>query len=644
METKTYLSRYLITLDQYGQPIRLRRNGNATTYKAFDGQSSREVALEVIPAGTLKLSVQSKLEAEAETAKQIKQINIPMLYDFGIENNELIYAMEMVDGVTAEDWVKTHGPMPLGSALRIASQLVNALRAATFHGVFHHALSPANIMIVPGQTAEGEWPLVKVMNFFGLAPSYSSAQASAAGVNEEVNFVAPEQLETGTADFRTEVYSLGCTLWFLLSGVPPLAGAATVENASRVPAPVRRLLSQMLAIDPRDRPFDPVALHAHIEDCIAEVENRRVVPPPKAVIGPAAVAAAAAVTKGAPGTTTAVIDPRPRRPFPWQPLAVAAVLLAFAGVAMAILPKAFRSKTASQDQIGVPIGVPESSSAPATNSRTQTAAAMPAVATPAVAAATAAPATGPANTQVAAVSPGVLTSTAQPNETDDSSATSDTDDAPAEAPESARVASASTSPLPVTTATSAPFTQRAESSPAQQGVAATIASNTASQPETAEPPAPAEGPADELPTSASTNDAPALYANSSPDGNARADQPAAIRDEPARVVSRREAPARSETKPREKTKAVAKAEKRVPKKERVVAAAPAVPEGRVRAEFLGTTPEGELIFGLPADQRGYLAPPAAPKRERSRRAKRSAVLPAEPAGELPVLPALPADE
>jgi hypothetical protein len=68
-----------------------------------------------------------------------------------------------------------------------------------------------------------------------------------------------------------------------------------------------------------------------------------------------------------------------------------------------------------------------------------------------------------------------------------------------------------------------------------------------------------------------------------------------------------------------------------------------MPAGNVRAQFLGTTPEGELIFGLPTEQRGYLAPPAQ-RGERSRRAKRSAVRPAQPPDGLPVLPALPADE
>src|SRR4051794_11028362 len=367
MESKTYLGRYRITLDQYEQPIRLRREGAASTYKAFDSESSREVALEIVPAGTVRISVQSMLAEEAERAKKIQQMNVPMLYDFGIEDNELIYASELVDGVSAEDWVTTHGPMPIGPALRIASQVVKALGAATFHGIFHHALNPSNIMIVPGQTTEGEWPLIKVMNFVGVAPNYSRAVASEASVSEKINFVAPEQLESGNANFSSEIYSLGCKLWFLLSGVPPVAGAATVASASRVPAPVRDLISRMLAVDPIDRPGDPVVLHEQIEDCIAEVENKRVVLPSAKKTVPAPVATAVAPTE--------IIDPRPRRPFPWQPLAVAASLLLFAGLAAMLLPQLFHMRGAKRE-IGVPVGVPESV---------------------AVAAATKAPAPAPAN-------------------------------------------------------------------------------------------------------------------------------------------------------------------------------------------------------------------------------------------------------
>jgi serine/threonine protein kinase len=84
--------------------------------------------------------------------------------------------------------------MAVGAALRIAQQVVGALGAATFHGILHHAINPRNIMIVPGQTTDGEWPLIKVLNFVGIAPEVSAADAGALGA---AYFASPEQLATG---------------------------------------------------------------------------------------------------------------------------------------------------------------------------------------------------------------------------------------------------------------------------------------------------------------------------------------------------------------------------------------------------------------------------------------------------------------
>ncbi|MFL6530990.1 MAG: protein kinase domain-containing protein [Chthoniobacterales bacterium] len=677
MESKTYLGRYRITLDQYEQPIRLRREGAASTYKAFDSQSSREVALEIIPAGSVRISVQSMLAEEAEGAKKLQQMNVPMLYDFGIEDNELIYATELVDGVSAEDWVTTHGPMPIGPALRIASQVVKALGAATFHGIFHHALNPSNIIIVPGQTTEGEWPLIKVMNFVGVAPNYSRPAATDASASDKASFVAPEQLETGNANFSSEIYSLGCTLWFLLSGVPPAEGAATVTSASRVPAPVRNLISRMLAADPVDRPGDPVVLHEQIEDCIAEVENKRVVlPPPKKPVA-APVAPVVAPTER--------IDARPRRPFPWQPLAVAAALLLFAGLAAMLLPQVFHMRSAQRD-IGVPVGVPDSVAAAA--------ATKPPVATPATSVAPIQP--NESNGTEVAAAPGVLTSTAGGDENAEGDSTtpqnsSAAQEQPAQLASNSAASKPSAAPerrAPPVVASHASRSQANESAPPEQSAAPAIASNSSrsqanepapakhsaapvstsessqaqanesaareqsaapvvasnsSRPQVTEPAPPSEGPE---PTPATRpSEASVADASNSPDGNEPAKRAATGARSPARVARNDDA-VDEEKRSIEKPAATAKESRRATKTERRVATNRRPPEGRVRAQYLGTTPEGEMVFGLPSDERAYLNPNATPARRNSsaRHRRRAEVRPAEPPDDLPVLPALPPDE
>ena len=277
MQSKTYLNRYRLHADELGLPLVLRRTATEATFKAQDLASNQDVALQVIPVGHLSLVAREQLGREALDAKKLSHINIPALQEFGLDGDHFVYVTDYFEGTTAEEWVKAHGPIPVGAVLRIASQSVSALAAAAFHGIFHHAFNPANIMLVPGQTNEGEWPLIKVLNLAGLAPKFSRSQASAAGVAEPINFASPEQLETGTVDFRSEIYSLGCTLWFLLSGVPPLAGATTVEHASGVPGPVRRLLARMLAENPEERPLDPIALQDEIRSCLGQAERREAV-------------------------------------------------------------------------------------------------------------------------------------------------------------------------------------------------------------------------------------------------------------------------------------------------------------------------------------------------------------------------------
>src|SRR3712207_5863938 len=126
MESKTYLNRYRIITGPSGLPLRVVGGAGERTYKAEDISSGEAVALELMPAGGLHPELLRQLEAEAVAAKQINHINIPKLYDFGFENDHLVYASELFDGTTAEAWVTAQGPMAVGPVLRIAQQVVGA--------------------------------------------------------------------------------------------------------------------------------------------------------------------------------------------------------------------------------------------------------------------------------------------------------------------------------------------------------------------------------------------------------------------------------------------------------------------------------------------------------------------------------------
>jgi serine/threonine protein kinase len=613
MESKIYLRRYRVCPDDIGLPIVIRRSTSEATFKAEDLASSQDVAVQVIPVGNMPEAAREKLGAEAALAKELAHANIPALKDFGFEGEQLIYVTEYFEGTTAEEWVKLHGPLPIAAALRVGLQLVGALAAATFHGIYHPALNPANVMLVPGQTPEGEWPLVKLLNFVSVAPNFSTSEATAAGVSEAVNFASPEQLQNGEVDFRSEMYSLGCTLWFLLSGLPPLAGGATVESARNVPESVRELLASMLAVDPDQRPLDPVLLQERMQDCLAQSVPRETV----------------ASKLGFPvPPVSAPVEPQTRRALPMKALALAALLVAIAALGAVVLSGHFRSRDVSK--IGVPIGVPTSSAAPVVAEQKTVpheAASVP-------------PATA------AASEPPVLTSTAKaPDEEEDASDSASTTAAPSssDVESTSRVATNERTP-PTPEATQPKAVPAKTHEPAR-----IVAENKPARPEAPQPAPPSEGPADNE-TSAKSEEGEAVttYAKSASAPNER---PAAPNDtkreeaEPVRTEDEeapRTARASSNESPREK-RTIAKAARRTPRRSQEVADSnmPPVPRGAVRAQFLGTTPDGELVFGLPSEERGYVTPRESTRERRARRHNRRVI---ETVDGVPVLPALPPDE
>ena len=284
MDSKIFLGKYRVAAEETEAVGEVA--DSLLAYKAEEIDSGKKVVVEVIPAASLKAPVRERLEAEAIAAKKLSHVNIPALYDFGVEDDHLVYVTEDFEGTPAEEWVNAHGPMPVGPVLRIASQVVSALGAAAFHRINHHALNPSNLVLVPGQTEDGEWPLIKVLHFVGVAPKFSGADGAVAAFDKSLHYASPEQIQKGTVDFRSELYSLGATMWFLLTGAPPLvapggpvaAPPATNEGAAvkinAMPKKVRLLLAQMLAVNPETRPRDPLAFYRKLQDCLHQVERR----------------------------------------------------------------------------------------------------------------------------------------------------------------------------------------------------------------------------------------------------------------------------------------------------------------------------------------------------------------------------------
>src|SRR5207237_778607 len=215
----------------------------------------------------------------------------------GEQDGECFYAMELVKGETLEARVRRDGPMPLALALEVIEQAARALAAAEACGVVHRDIKPSNIMMESDPSGA---PIVKVIDYGVakvLAPEAErGAEQTQTGFIGTPAFASPEQFAQSREtriDTRSDIYSLGVTLWYLLSGRMPFVGRTLREVAAKqaeelpleqlknahVPARVIALLQSMLDVDPAKRPQTAREFLSAIHRCYtkfsAEARSRR---------------------------------------------------------------------------------------------------------------------------------------------------------------------------------------------------------------------------------------------------------------------------------------------------------------------------------------------------------------------------------
>jgi hypothetical protein len=356
MERTTFLKNYRIRLQYDGTPYEPDRNGPAISYEAVDERTGEPVSVTLISAESIDLAERETFEEHVSSAQKLQHVNIAKVRDFGREGDDYVYVSERLAGETLASWVRSHGPMPADAALRVGEQIASVLSSAGFHKLPYPPIQPSDIMLVPGQTAEGTWPLVKVTNF-GLPelkarsepqPIESSVPDKAAGepgVNDQ-QFAQP------TTDIHSEIYSLGVTLYFLLSGVALSAEALKHgPKFSGFPKPLRGLLGKLLHRNPDQRPKDLLVVTEMIRESLGKIERRR----------------ALSDRYGIPLRTSV---PRPRATRPRLLARTAAVVGVLLLLAAAIAPVVFPDSISKllrgiqkPKQVGVLVGVPDSSPA-----------------------------------------------------------------------------------------------------------------------------------------------------------------------------------------------------------------------------------------------------------------------------------------
>ncbi|EDY20678.1 serine/threonine protein kinase [Chthoniobacter flavus Ellin428] len=277
---------YELLKNQDGSFAELGHGAMGVTYKAFDTSLRCTVALKVISAAHLDdPTAHERFLREARGAAQLRHRNVASVFHLGTSGDSFFYAMEFIEGETVDARVKREGPLPALVALDIASQVAAALIAAAKQGLIHRDIKPSNIMLV----LEDDGELIAKVIDFGLVKSAlvsSSAGAlTSSGFVGTPYFASPEQLDQRSEDIRSDIYSLGVTLWFMLTGKPTFMGSVAsviaqhldkppaFETLAVLPTPAVNVLRKMLEKDVDARIQSPQELRAELKRAIEIMQD-----------------------------------------------------------------------------------------------------------------------------------------------------------------------------------------------------------------------------------------------------------------------------------------------------------------------------------------------------------------------------------
>jgi serine/threonine protein kinase len=249
--------------DQLGQ------GGMGVVYSARHEETDRMVAIKILPGHIFSEDLIERFKREGQIAASISHPRSTFIYEAGEHDGQLYIAMELMGGGTLKDVVREEGPLPVNRAVDFILDMIDGLRAAHRVGVIHRDLKPSNCFVdEDGRVKIGDYGLSKSV----IADTAGLTQTGAFMGTPQ--FAAPEQIKSSELDERTDIYAIGCTLFYLLTGQPPFAGNAAQVIASiasdraprlvtldkTIPRELDRVVSQTLEKDPDKRPVNLLEL------------------------------------------------------------------------------------------------------------------------------------------------------------------------------------------------------------------------------------------------------------------------------------------------------------------------------------------------------------------------------------------------
>ncbi|MEU6662961.1 Stk1 family PASTA domain-containing Ser/Thr kinase [Streptomyces sp. NPDC046821] len=274
---------------RYRIDARIAVGGMATVYRAVDTRLDRVLALKVMhPALAADVSFVERFIREAKSVARLSHPNVVGVFDQGTDGPYVYLAMEYVAGCTLRDVLRARGALRPRAALDILEPVLAALGAAHRAGFVHRDMKPENVLI-------GDDGRVKVADF-GLVRAVDTVTNTTGAVLGTVSYLAPEQIESGTADPRVDVYACGVVLYEMLTGAKPHAGDSPAQVLYRhlnedvpppsalvpgLPVELDEVVASATARNPEVRPYDAVALLGQVREARAALSDGQLdaVPP-----------------------------------------------------------------------------------------------------------------------------------------------------------------------------------------------------------------------------------------------------------------------------------------------------------------------------------------------------------------------------
>ncbi|MBI3982022.1 MAG: protein kinase [Gemmatimonadetes bacterium] len=249
--------------DRYRIERELGAGGMATVFLAHDLRHKREVAIKVMRADVMQTVGAERFLREIELAAKLTHPHILPLFDSGDAGGLLFYVMPNIEGHSLRDRLTKSGQLPVDEAVRIGQEVAGALDYAHRHGVVHRDVKPENIMLHEGHALVADFGIGKAVS----AVEGDTFTQTGATVGTPA-YMSPEQAAGEPVDGRSDIYSLGCMLYEMLTGEPPFTGPTVQAVIAKrfvqtpaditalrdgVPRPVARAVQKALARTPIER-------------------------------------------------------------------------------------------------------------------------------------------------------------------------------------------------------------------------------------------------------------------------------------------------------------------------------------------------------------------------------------------------------